>query len=103
MAVDAGPPGSGGLFGDVNAAVAACRGYLADGSMARSDVVNLAIGLTGAAIDLLRMAAEMAAVAGSADADTLDRGIELAEDGQQRMVSAWQFLAGTKALAEATL
>lgn len=103
MIVDAGHSGSGGLFGDVGAAVALCRGGLAEGRMSRADVVNMAIGLTGAAIDLMRMAAESAAVAGSPDADTLDRGIELAEDGQQRMVSAWHFLSGAKALAEVTL
>jgi hypothetical protein len=87
----------------MGAAMSLCRGYLADGAMSRADVVNLAIELTGAAIDLMRMAAESAALARSADADTLDRGIELAEDGQQRMVSAWHFLTGAKALAEATL
>lgn len=103
MTVDAGQPGSGRLLGDVDAVEALCRGYLADGHMSRADVVKLAIGLTGATIDLMRIAAEDAAVAGSAGADTLDRGIELAEDGQQRMISAWHLLTGAKALAEVTL
>ncbi|GIH10063.1 hypothetical protein Rhe02_81300 [Rhizocola hellebori] len=71
--------------------------------MVRTEVVNLAIGLTGAAIELLRMAAEAASATRSADVDTLDRAIELAEDGQQRMVSAWHFLTGAKALAQATV
>lgn len=102
MTVEAGQPSSD-LFGDVSTAVALCRSYLADGGMSRADVVSHAIGLTEAAIELMRMAAEDAAVAGSVDADTLDRGIELAEDGQQRMVSGWHFLTGAKALAEATL
>ena len=71
--------------------------------MACADVVSLSVDLIGAAIDLLRMAAEAAGAARSADVDALDRGIELAQDAQQRMVSAWHFLAGARALTEATL